>query len=137
MKEEDKLIEKYGKDSGMKVPPGFFDDFEKRVLSELPSYPQETKKVDLSAWQRFKPYIYLAAMFCGIWLMMKLFHTVSQPLSQVFDNPPEAIVQLLDNHFDEVDYINYYSSMPDFLIEEEMAMEYDSMEDFEKAFYSE
>lgn len=134
MKEEDILIKKYGKDSGMKIPDGFFEDFEKKVMAELPPYvAPKPATIELSKWQRIKPYIYLAAMFCGIWLMMKLFHTVSEPFHQGFNNPPEAIVQLLDGDYEDM---NYILGSPDYMLEEEVAMEFDSMEDFEKAFYA-
>lgn len=127
------MIKKYGKDSGMKVPDGFFEEFEKKVMSELPPYQAAPKPIELSKWQRIKPYVYLAAMFCGIWLMMKLFHTVSEPFTQGFDNLPEAIVQILDGEYEDMHYL---LGSPDYMLEEEVAMEYDSMDEVKSAFYS-
>lgn len=136
MKQEEDIKIKYGKDSGMHVPDDYFQSLQRRIMESLP--PMEEKPVApfMTRWQRVKPYVYLAAMFCGIWLMMKMFHTVSQPMSLNLDNPPEALVQLLDR---ETDY-DYYSLMPepaDYMIEEEVIMSYDSIEDFERDFISE
>lgn len=135
MKEEDKLISKYGKDSGMRVPEGYFPDLEQRIMSQLPPFKKAERVVELSRWQRMKPYVYLAAMFCGIWLMMKVFHTATQPMSLSLDNPPEVLVEMLD-HGMEYDR-NYMPYMMEYNEEEEeLIMSYDNIEDFEKDFYS-
>ena len=133
MKAEEQLISKYGKDSGMKVPEGYFADLERNIMNSLPPYQQSQKTVVLSRWQRVKPYVYLAAMFCGIWLMMKVFHTATQPLSMSLENPPQALVDMLDGGLDyDIHYLPY---MPDFDIDdEEFIMSYDNIEDFENDF---
>ena len=66
-------------------------------MSKLPDYPEVERVAPLSVWQRVKPYVYLVAMFAGIWMMMKVFHTVSTADRLSLDNPPEAIVQLLES----------------------------------------
>ena len=117
----------------MKVPEGYFSDLERNIMNALPPYPSQRKAPKLSAWQRMKPYAYLAAMFCGIWLMMKVFHTATQPMSLNLDNPPEALVDLIENDYDFD--VNYSPYSPDFDIEdEEFIMSYDNIEDFEKDF---
>ena len=134
MKQEEQLISKYGKDSGMKVPEGYFADLEKQIISSLPPYMKKEPIVEMSRWQRVKPYVYLAAMFCGIWLMMKVFHTATQPMSLNLDNPPEALVEMIDGGLDyDVHYLPFI--MEDFDDDdEELIMSYDSIEDFEKDF---
>ena len=133
MKQEEQLISKYGKDSGMRVPEGYFADIQKNIMSSLPPYTKAAPVIELSRWQRVKPYVYLAAMFCGIWLMMKVFHTATQPMSLSLDNPPEALVQILDRDQDYYEYMGY-SSEPDFLMEEDVMASYDNIEDFERDF---
>lgn len=137
MKQEEEILNKYGKDSGMKVPDGYFADLEASIMKSLPPYPQKERKVELSRWQRVKPYVYLAAMFCGIWLMMKVFHTATQPMSLSLDNPPAALVEMIDGGMDyDVHYLPYY--MEDFDDDdEELIMSYDNIEDFERDFYGE
>lgn len=134
MKQEQQLLSKYGKDSGMKVPEGYFPELEKHIMEALPPYVKKKPIIELSAWQRVKPYVYLAAMFCGIWLMMKVFHTATQPLSLNLDNPPEALVEMIDGGLDyDVHYLPYL--MEDFDAEdEELIMSYDNIEDFEQDF---
>lgn len=133
MKQEEQLISKFGKDSGMKVPEGYFADLEKNIMSSLPPYPKEERKPDYSRWQRVKPYVYLAAMFCGVWLMMKVFHTATQPMSLSLDNPPAALVEMLDGGM-EMD-IHYLPSNVDYdMDDEDLIMSYDNIEDFEKDF---
>ena len=135
MKQEDSIQQKYGKDSGMRVPDGYFTDLQSRIMDTLPPYESQPVAQDIRGWQRFKPYFYLAAMFAGIWLMMKVFHTVSQPMSLSLDNPPEAIVQLIDSEAYTPEYLTM-QYIDDYDIEEEVVMSYDSFEEFERDFDS-
>lgn len=87
MKEEDRIIEKFGRDTGFTLPEGYFDQVFKDTMAKLP--PRETVSAEpkISAWHRVRPYLYMAAMFGGIWLMMKVFYHVS-PMSELnLDNP--------------------------------------------------
>ena len=132
MKQEEQLINKYGKDSGMRVPEGYFPELQKHILESLPPY-EKKRIVEPSRWQHVKPYVYLAAMFCGIWLMMKVFHTATQPISMSLDNPPEALVEMIDGGIDyDMHYLPYLDNY-DF-DDEELIMSYDNIEDFEKDF---
>ena len=133
MKQEEQLMAKYGKDSGMKVPEDYFAGLQHNIMASLPPYQKAAKVASLSRWHRMKPYLYLAAMFCGIWLMMKVFHTATQPISMNLDNPPEALVEMLDGGWDyDVHYVPY---MPEFdADDEDFIMSYDNIEDFEKDF---
>ena len=136
MKQEEQLISRFGKDSGMKVPEGYFPELEQRIMQNLPPYKKATPKLDTSRWQRVKPYVYLAAMFCGIWLMMKVFHMATTPVSMGLDNPPQALVEMLDNGWDyDAQYYLPYSGEYDG-DDEELILSYDNIEDFKKDFYS-
>ena len=136
MKQEEQLISKYGKDSGMRVPENYFPDLERNIINNLPPYQHSDIPKEMSRWHRVKPYVYLAAMFCGIWLMMKVFHTATQPLTMSLDNPPEALVEMVDGGLDyDVHYLPF--KMSDFNADdEELIMSYDNIEEFEKDFYS-
>ena len=135
MKPEEQLLSKYGKESGMRVPEGYFADLQKNIMDSLPEYKKAEPKLDISRWQRVKPYVYLAAMFCGIWLMMKVFHTATQPMSLSLDNPPEALVEMVDGGLDyDVHYLPYMEDIDFNSDDEELIMSYDNIEDFEKDF---
>ena len=82
MKEEDELLKKCGTKNPFMVPEGYFDNFSKELMNKLPekeqtSAPQET----ITTWQRIKPWIYMAAMFCG--LMFSVRVRCRSPLKQV------------------------------------------------------
>ena len=94
MKEELDILSKLGKDSGFKVPENYFADFNKKVMESLPE-PVLTPQVKPSLWVRVRPYVYMAAMFAGIWCMMHVFNDmsgVSSTKSQI-----QAIVNGLDD----------------------------------------
>lgn len=135
MKQEDKLLQHYGRDTGFKVPDGYFDSLSRNIAERLPEYPERPKPKPLSTWQKIKPYVYLAAMFAGIWCMMKVFHTMSSaPGDNMLDNMPENIALVMSSS--DHDAIAYASDDDsEFYLEEEMHAEYDGdIADFEKDF---
>lgn len=119
----------------MKVPEGYFADLQKNIMESLPQNKKGDSRIDISRWQRVKPYVYLAAMFCGIWLMMKVFHTVTQPMSLSLDNPPAALVEMIDGGMDyDIHYLPYLDGTDFDTEDEELIMSYDNIEDFEQDF---
>lgn len=76
MKEDLDILSKLGKDSGFKVPENYFSDFNKQMMESLPK-PNLTPQVKPSLWVRVRPYLYMAAMFAGIWCMMRVFNDMS------------------------------------------------------------
>ena len=65
---------------GFTTPESYFDDFVKRMEQQLPrreevENPLPVRKPTL--WTRMRPYTYMAAMFCGIWLMLHLFGIIT------------------------------------------------------------
>lgn len=75
MKGQD-ILSKIDHQSGMTVPDNFFEDFNKRMIEALPEQSWEKSSPRImphSFWSRVRPYVYMAAMFLGIWCMMKTF----------------------------------------------------------------
>ncbi len=74
MKQEDsKILAKLGKEPGFKVPENYFADFSKNLADQLPEVtltPQEKPTL----WTKVRAYVYMAAMFAGIFCMMKVFN---------------------------------------------------------------
>lgn len=132
MRQEDQLIEKYGRDPGLRVPDGYFDELNARIMAGLPPYPEVKKAADLSVWQRVKPYIYLAAMFAGIWLMMSVFHKVSDSGSLSLDNPPATIAASMAVASE--DFVPYITVENDYELAREVSASYNSMDDFKEDF---
>lgn len=131
--QEDKLKLKYGQKGGWRVPEGYFESVYKEIGEKLPDYPEVQRHVEMTRWQRIKPYIYLAAMFAGIWLMMKVFYHASGNVTLSLENPPEHIALAMS----EPDLNDFYSlpeSISDIELEREVSGEYNSIEEFEKDF---
>lgn len=70
--------------AGMKVPDGYFDSFCDRMEAMLPERPEiEMPDVVAAArrphtfWQKVRPYVYMAAMFAGVWCMLQIFTGLS------------------------------------------------------------
>lgn len=61
------------KTNGMKVPEGYFENFQRRMMERIPEQPETPQVLPRTFWQKVRPYAYLAAMFMGIWLMMNIF----------------------------------------------------------------
>ena len=66
--------------AGLKVPDGYFESFCERMEAALPARPElESPEAVAEAqrphtlWQKVRPYVYMAAMFAGIWLMLQMF----------------------------------------------------------------
>lgn len=133
MRQEDRLKEKYGTDPGLRVPENYFVELNVRIMNNLPPYKEAPKRVPLTLWQRVKPYAYLAAMFAGIWMMMHMFHNLSATTgSMMLDNPPEAIVQMIENGGDE--FVPVFQSDTDYDVVHEVSGNYDSFDEFESDF---
>lgn len=119
MKEKQDILDRIGRRSGMTVPEDYFADFSAKMMSRLPEKSFESKGnvLPLSLWQRIRPYAYLAAMFCGVWLMMWVFNDLSGGNSpSMEDNPILAegfsSDQFYDNYiYDDVDQYDIIEDM--------------------------
>ena len=88
MKEKNDILSNIGKDSGFKVPENYFSDFAEKMAKSLPDQeiqpiPQPTR------WQRVRPFVYMAAMFAGIWCMMQIFNGISSKDKGIYN--PEIV----------------------------------------------
>lgn len=106
--ENNNILDRVGRRTGMDVPAGYFADFNRRMAASLPEAPWEQAAPQRrSLWQIVRPYVYLAAMFAGIWLMMNIFGNVTTPsLPGVESNP--VLAQALDSE----------TFIPDYLLDE-------------------
>ena len=88
MIEKNDILSTIGKDSGFKVPENYFSDFAEKMAKSLPDQeiqpiPQPTR------WQRVRPFVYMAAMFAGIWCMMQIFNGISSKDKGIYN--PEIV----------------------------------------------
>ena len=71
-KEEKNLRKRCGSHNPYTVPEGYFEGFAARMMEQLPEKEfREAPKV--TTWQRVKPWVYMAAMFCGLMLSVRVF----------------------------------------------------------------
>ncbi len=98
--------------AGLEVPDGYFADFAARMAASLPERPELEHPDDIAAetsprtfWQHIRPYVYMAAMFAGVWLMMQLFGIItgSNSLQPMDSNP--VLAEALTNDSFVYDYI--------------------------------
>lgn len=77
MQNDDKhILERLDHKDGITVPDGYFEDFAAKMSAKLPYRPEIEEAAvapKRTLWQRFRPYVYMAAMFGGVWCMLKLF----------------------------------------------------------------
>ena len=73
MKEEDTLLKKLGKENSFKVPEGYFENLTSEVMNKLPEKEKVVfKEEPVSIWTRLKPLLYMAAMFVGAALIIRV-----------------------------------------------------------------
>ena len=65
MNEVDFLKTTFGKSNPFKVPEGYFENIEKRVMDNLPEIDTSSKTVakEIPLWKRLRPYVAAAAFF--------------------------------------------------------------------------
>lgn len=124
MRFEDKLKDRIGTDPGFRLPEGSLETLYVRVSESLPER-KERKAPKLTMWQRVKPYVYLAAMFAGIWCTVKMFHLASSPEISL-DNPPAMVAEAAY----ELPSFDYGTTVSDLEIEDEVSDSYGSIDEF-------
>lgn len=109
MKQEKDILAHLPKADGMSVPDGFFAEFATRMADSLPQTDFELNATAAplpprSFWQRIRPYAYMAAMFAGVWCMLKLFTMLTGVGAPAFQ-PSDGLAKALDNEYFVNEYI--------------------------------
>ncbi len=85
--------------AGLEVSEGYFGAFADRLIARLPERAElehpddiEAEQVPRTFWQHVRPYVYMAAMFAGVWLMLQMFTmlTGTGRLQPIESNPMMA-----------------------------------------------
>lgn len=138
MKDKDNnILDRIGRCDGMTVPEGFFEDFARRMQAELPENPDAENTRVLAPktfWERVRPFVYMAAMFAGIWCMLKMFTLMStSPVDLSIDNNKILTEALSDDNFvydhfiDEINQNEIFDEMYDDSIGVDDFIEVDSL----------
>ncbi|TGG39391.1 hypothetical protein [Duncaniella freteri] len=119
------ILEKVNRNDGMTVPDGYFDDFATRMAASLPPMDWEkdtveTRVMSRSIWQKVRPYVYLAAMFMGVWCMMKMFDMMRPDTRGLnLDNNP-VITAAVGNDYFFNDYVITHGDMSEYQLMEDL-----------------
>ena len=135
MKQEDKLKEVAGKGSPFSIPENYFETFRSNLMSNLPDYPEKPAEQKVSVWHRIRPYVYLAAMFAGIWCMMKIFYHTGG-MNTTGGSTTSIENAIADYEPDSYDLFVSTSEGDDIEIQDEVIELYSSMDEFKRDFYA-
>lgn len=98
------ILDKVNHKSGMTVPDGFFAEFNQRLVASLPEQQWEKPQIlPRSNWQKIRPYVYMAAMFLGIWLMMNMFN-IFHPVNRLDIAGNQVLMTAINNDKFYFDY---------------------------------
>jgi hypothetical protein len=102
-------LEEIGNANPFQVPEGYFDGFAENLMSRLPDRVNDEPKT-ISLWTRVRPWVYMAAMFAGIALMIKLFVGSPELVSRNSSTLNLTSSAEIEDFFDyyENQYVNSY-----------------------------
>ena len=121
MSDKKDILDKVDRKSGMTVPENYFADFAEKMMQSLPEKEEVIITKPLTRWQKVRPYIYLAAMFAGIWCMVKMVdlmgsNTIGTPTQvaqseQILAQAIEDEMFIDDYCYEDVDEYSLLESM--------------------------
>ena len=99
MKEEDNILKKVGTENAFRVPEGYFENFNSELMNRLPEKEKLAfEQKEPTMWERVKPWAYMAAMFVGAALSIRVASS---------DRTPAATDRMAaDETETEMEYIN-------------------------------
>ena len=109
MQSSNDILSRADRRHGMTVPEGYFEQFTARMAARLPERPELTNPGSIiaapsSLWQRVRPYVYLAAMFAGVWCMLRMFTLMTADNAQPLESNP-VIAEAFGNDSFVADYV--------------------------------
>ena len=114
MEKDKDILKQVGRDTGMRVPDGYFESFTSRMVSQLDNF-EVVEPEKPTVWQRVRPWLYMAAMFAGIALMVRLFVPEKRSSSVV----AETEVSITNENVE--DYL-FYSNVDEYSVYEYLAL---------------
>lgn len=103
MKEEDNILKKVGTENAFRVPDGYFENLTSEIMNRLPEKEETAfEKKESTRWDRVKPWVYMAAMFVGAALIIRVASSDRTPATDHMaaedtDMEIEYISTVLDN----------------------------------------
>lgn len=113
MNEEKNILDKVNRKSGMTVPENYFANFAENMMQQLPKKEEAIITKPVTMWQRVRPFAYLAAMFAGIWCMVKMVDIITTSTIDASSQTEQFVAEAVtdDAFFEEYCYedFNEYS----------------------------
>lgn len=104
MSHHTEILTQVNRRTGMTVPEGYFEQFASRMESRLAELPatEAPRPVKGGLWYTVRPYVYMAAMFAGIWCMMHIFNFMgSNNVDLSIESHPVVATALSNDEFVE------------------------------------
>ena len=112
MKEEDNILKKVGTGNVFNVPDGYFENLTSEIMDRLPEKEKVIVKEKVpTMWDRVKPWAYMAAMFVGAALIIRVASSNHTPVDTAGDRMAADDTEM------EMEYINIavdHSMMDDY-----------------------
>lgn len=98
-KEETDLLKRCGTENPFTVPEGYFERFTEQLMEKLPEREAQPAP-KLTLWTRVKPWVYMAAMFCGLMLSVRMFVGEKQSQSPAAASETTDFTEVPDEYID-------------------------------------
>jgi hypothetical protein len=85
------------KNNPFTVPEGYFDGLTAQIMAQLPARQVRTA-VKRTLWQYAQPFLYMAAMFAGVALIINMFVKTPEPLNLTSSADIEDFYQYYEEH---------------------------------------
>lgn len=100
MKEEDKLLKKLGTDNPFSVPEGYFENLTSEIMNKLPEKETTTFETkEPTMWERFKPWVYMAAMFVAAALIIQVASYNPNPFEETPTLSADAETEIVSDEY--------------------------------------
>lgn len=100
-KEETDLLKRCGTENPFTVPEGYFERFTEQLMEKLPEREAQLAP-KLTLWTRVKPWVYMAAMFCGLMLSVRMFVGEKQSQSPAATSETTDFTEVPDEYIDPI-----------------------------------
>ena len=115
MKEDTELKKKIGKENPFKVPEGYFENIVPEIMKRLPE-AEAQESVEITMWERVKPWVYMVAMFCGLMFGLRVM-MMDKPVNKEINTDNVSMADSLEGIPDEyIDPILDQTMMDDYTL---------------------
>ena len=115
MKEDTELKNRVGKENPFKVPEGYFENIVPEIMKQLPE-AEVQEEVEVTMWERVKPWVYMVAMFCGLMFGLRVM-MMDKPVNKEMNTDNVSMTDSVQGIPDEyIDSILDQAMMDDYTL---------------------